>query len=59
MFGLAGDRILNAITILTGQVAASTSWRGHPFPPAWELPEDWEVPRDGLVQDERGGWRPG
>jgi hypothetical protein len=55
-FGLLGDRILNAITILTGQVAAATSWRGEEFPPEWDLPENWEVPRDGLVQDERGFW---
>ncbi len=44
-FGQEGDRILNAVTILMGQVAASTSWQGGTFPPEWDLPEDWEVPR--------------
>lgn len=57
MFAIAGDRIYNAITIFTCQVAVATSRRGHEFPPEWELPDDWQFPRDGLVQDERGGWR--
>jgi len=56
LFGLLCDRILNAIGILTVQVADATSLRGHAFPREWKLPEGWQVPRDGLVQDERGFW---
>jgi len=46
LFALVSDRRVNAISILTAQVAASTSWRGLPFPPEWELPDDWRVPRE-------------